>query len=257
MIAGSREGSLREIGMQTEFYRALAPVYDELFPVDETVLAFLASSVADRSLAVVDVACGTGGYTEALGSRGLDVLGIDCDHTMIETGRRIREPRYASKLREHDMRRVDALTGSPFGTLFCIGNSISHLPGTEHIEAAIDAFARALAPGGILVFQCVDMEAITIGGERRLPIIETPIWRFLRTYERTSDLETRFRAELVDRRTGESVPIEQRLVHPRAQWYIDALERAGFTDVEVYGGFSLQSAGPDSWVRVYRAARIT
>jgi SAM-dependent methyltransferase len=94
---------------------------------------------------VLDAGCGTGRIARELARRGVDVVGVDLDDTMLSTARR-----KAPELTWHcaDLASIDL--GGTFDVILLAGNVMIFLtPGTE--SAVVSNLARHLAPGGRLV----------------------------------------------------------------------------------------------------------
>jgi SAM-dependent methyltransferase len=95
---------------------------------------------------VLDAGCGTGRVAIELARRGLDVVGVDVDPSMLDRAR--------AKAPELDWRLVDLATdpvdGDPFDLVLMAGNVVLFTPpGTE--PAVVATAAAALLPGGRLV----------------------------------------------------------------------------------------------------------
>jgi SAM-dependent methyltransferase len=94
---------------------------------------------------VLDAGCGTGRVARELARRGLEVVGVDVDPSMIAVARR--------KAPELDWRLGDLATVDLARTFECVvmaGNVMLFVaPGTE--PAVVANLARHLAPGGRLV----------------------------------------------------------------------------------------------------------
>ena len=94
---------------------------------------------------VLDAGCGTGRVAIELARRGVDVVGVDADPSMIETATR-RAP--DSTWVRADMAAVDLRR--EFDVVVMAGNvPLFTLPGTE--RALVAGCARHLGPGGALV----------------------------------------------------------------------------------------------------------
>ena len=94
---------------------------------------------------VLDAGCGTGRVGRELARRGLDVVGVDLDSSMLATARR-KAPLVDWRLA--DLATVD-LAGS-FDVAVMAGNVMIFLaPGSE--QAVVANLARHLNPGGLLI----------------------------------------------------------------------------------------------------------
>ena len=94
---------------------------------------------------VLDAGCGTGRIARELARRGVAVVGVDLDETMLSTARR-KAPDL--EWRCADLASIDL--GRTFDVILLAGNVMIFLtPGTEH--AVMTNLARHLAPGGRLI----------------------------------------------------------------------------------------------------------
>ena len=94
---------------------------------------------------VLDAGCGTGRVAIELARRGLDVVGVDLDPSMLEVAR-AKAPDLAWV--QGDLAEVDL--GRTFDAVVLAGNVMIFLaPGTE--AAVVSNLARHLVPGGHLV----------------------------------------------------------------------------------------------------------
>jgi len=106
--------------------------------------AFVAS-LEPRPATVLDAGCGTGRVAMELARRGVEVVGVDVDPTMLATARRLAP--------DLDWREADLAAfglGRRFDVVVLAGNVVHFVrPGTE--AAVIAHCASHVAPGGALV----------------------------------------------------------------------------------------------------------
>ena len=104
-----------------------------------------------RPATVLDAGCGTGRVAIELHRRGLDVVGVDLDRSMLETA--------CEKAPDVEWFRADLSTlrltsdrgrARRFHVVLCAGNVLIFLePGTE--AATVERLAEHLVPGGLLI----------------------------------------------------------------------------------------------------------
>jgi SAM-dependent methyltransferase len=96
---------------------------------------------------LLDVACGTGKHLELL--RGeFDCEGVDLDEGLLGLAR---ERLPGLPLHQGDMRTLDL--GRTFDAVTCLFSSIGFVGSIDGLHAAAQAFARHLAPGGVLLVE--------------------------------------------------------------------------------------------------------
>jgi SAM-dependent methyltransferase len=109
---------------------------------------------------VLDAACGTGLDLAALVRRGHHVVGADASPAMLQEARRRVDADLAcctwAELPDH--------VRGPFAAVLCVGNSLPHLPTSAARRGALAAFASLLAPGGLLIVDSHDWEAVHAAG---------------------------------------------------------------------------------------------
>ena len=144
-------------------YESLAPYYD-LFTADsayEPVLAAIERWAQEHGLRgkrLLDVACGTGKSFEPLLAKGYAVTGCDLSPAMIAEARR--KWGEVVDLVVADMRFLP--WSGEFDFVTCLDDSLNYLLTGADLRAALTSFARAVRPGGVVVF-----DTNTIGAYRR------------------------------------------------------------------------------------------
>jgi SAM-dependent methyltransferase len=97
---------------------------------------------------VLDAGCGTGRVSLELARRGVDVVGVDVDRSMLaEARRRAPEPGAVTWV-EADLARLEL--GRSFDVVLLAGNVPLFCPESDR-PALLAACARHVAPGGVLI----------------------------------------------------------------------------------------------------------
>jgi len=203
---------------------------------------------------VLDVACGSGMHAIALAQRGYDVTGADLSAPMIE---RARENAAAAGC---EVRFVVAgfgelleKVGGGFDALLCLGNSLPHVLTAEALDATLTDFAAVLLPGGLLLIQNRNFDAVMANRERWMaPQAHREgrrEWLFIRFYDFNPDDTLTFNVVTLRRQgMGEwAQQVETTMLRP---WLHDELSRAitaaGFGSLNCYGGMSGAPFDPET-----------
>lgn len=156
------------------FYGEFAWAYDYLIarPVAEEC-AGMAAALARRGVgpgaSLLDAGCGTGRYAVELARRGFVVTGIDrSPELLVEARRRPVEADTCVRFESGDLLALP--TGRGFDAIVCRG-VLNDLVETADRAAVFGAFARALWPGGALLFDVRDWDA-SVAGKTAQPVSE-------------------------------------------------------------------------------------
>jgi SAM-dependent methyltransferase len=116
---------------------------------------------------VLDAACGTGMHAIALAQRGYQVVGTDFSAGMIARAR-ANAARLGVDVRFEvaGFGALDAQLDTDFDALLCLGNSLPHVLTPEDLAAALADFAAVLRPGGLLLIQNRNFDAVLAARER-------------------------------------------------------------------------------------------
>jgi glycine/sarcosine N-methyltransferase len=214
---------------------------------------------------VLDAACGTGMHTLALARRGYAALGADLSPGMIARARanaaaaEVDVPFEVAGFGE-----LNARVGTGFDALLCLGNSLPHLLTPSDLAAALADFAACLRPGGLVLIQNRNFDAVLSRGERWMDPqthqegnVE---WLFLRFYDFESDGTLAFNLVTL-RREGSDAWSQQvaatRLWPLRQEELIAALSPAGFGEVTCWGDMQGASFDPARSPNLVVTARRT
>jgi SAM-dependent methyltransferase len=245
-------------------YDAFSSEYDRFVNWDNRLafeLPFLERQLTaldgPRGLRVLDAACGTGMHALALARLGCLSAGADLSQGMVE---RARANAASTGL---DVSFLQAGFGAlsaafaphSFDALLCLGNSLPHLLSPGEVAAALRDFAACLRPGGLLVLQNRNFDAVMAKRERWMDpqgyTAEGVERIFLRFYDYLPgdlidfNIVTLRRAEDGSwRQQVSTTRLAPLLLDPLVQ----ALERTGFGQVTAYGGlngspFDAQNSG--------------
>lgn len=154
-----------------EFYDQLSRYYDYIFPARAQTTEFLAGQFGNPPQKLLDVACGTGGYSLALAEKGYAVTGVDLSEQMIARAREKAGENFRVEFLQGDMRELEGIEGKYDGA-FCLGNSFVHLLTREDMHAALNAISGKLRSRGKLIIQTVNYDWVLKFHVKQLPAIE-------------------------------------------------------------------------------------
>jgi len=206
--------------------------------------AQLSSAGTGTGARVLDAACGTGQHVLALVGRGFAAAGADLSPAMIEKARQ--NAAQAGLWARFEAVGFGALAQTfgqySFNALLCLGNSLPHLLSPGALQDALLDFSRVLAPGGLLILQNRNFDAVMRSRQRWMePQAQREAdreWLFLRFYDFEADGLITFNI-LSLRREGDKPWTQQvhttrlrPLLHAEL---VAALDAAGFDGVETFG----------------------
>jgi SAM-dependent methyltransferase len=234
-------------------YDALSVDYDRFVNWEARLafeLPFLEQQLGNPPGRVLDAACGTGMHAIALARRGWSAAGADLSPAMIA---RARENVAAAGL---DLPFVAAGFGKlapafqaephlPFDAVLCLGNSLPHLLSPVALGEALADFAACLRPGGRLILQSRNFDAVLAQRERWMePQSQREgerEWLFVRFYDYDPDGLITFNIMTLFREGGtawQQRVATTRLWPQRQTEVVAALSAAGFGEVTCYGGLN-------------------
>jgi SAM-dependent methyltransferase len=208
----------------------------------------LLATVADGNARILDAACGTGMHAIALAQRGHTCAGADLSAPMVERARAnaaaagVNIPFVA----EGFGGLAASFAEASFDAVLCLGNSLPHLLTPAELTDALADFAACLRPGGLLLIQNRNFDAVLAARQRWMEPQAyrdgEHEWLFLRFYDFDPDGLITFNITTLQRATSESA-WEQSVTSTRLRPLLHdeltaALLWAGFDHVTAYGGLN-------------------
>ena len=197
--------------------------------------------------AILDAACGTGMHAIELARRGYRTAGADLSPKMVEKARvnadeagvdAVFKPAGFTHLAESFTNEAIF----PFDALICLGNSLPHLTIEGDIRKALADFNACLRPGGLLILQNRNFDAVMAKKERWIGPQSrregSREWLFLRFYDFDADGLITFNIVRLNHEADKpwTQNISSVRLFPLMQEKLtQMLEETGFTDLHYYG----------------------
>lgn len=198
-----------------------------------------------RSTRVLDAACGTGMHAIALAKAGYATCGADLSSGMIARARNnAQSAGVDARFTAVGFGGLEGEFGSgQFDAVLCLGNSLPHLLNPQELLAALRDFAACLRPGGLLLIQNRNFDAVMVKRDRWMePQAHREgekEWLFVRFYDFTAQGLIQFNI-LTLTREGQAdwrQQLTSTMLYPLVESELFAgLSQAGFTRLEAFGG---------------------
>ena len=223
------------------FYTEIAKYYDYIFPTGKMQLQLITESAGRRPKDILDVACGSGGYSKSLSDMGYFVTAIDLDEKMVQS---LKEKDDKINARVLNMLNIDELNQT-FDLIFCIGNSLVHLNSLDEIRVFIQSCKKNLEYNGKLIMQIVNYDRILAKNIKELPTIknEEKDLTFERYYSYLVE-EHRINFKTILTVDGKVLDNDVILFPIKSTELKEILEDVGFTNIEFYGSFKKDKYEP-------------
>lgn len=164
-----------------EFYTAIREYYDELFPLNDSVVQFFIklhqeyiASVINKPIPLfrfLGIGCATGNLENRLSAQGFDITGIDKNSKMIETANR-RMKRASSLLRFFEMSTIEMnrfLKKESFNLISCIDDTLPYISDETLLRKFFHDTRTLLAPSGKFVIQTINYDFLQKTKQTYLP----------------------------------------------------------------------------------------
>jgi SAM-dependent methyltransferase len=245
--------------MANAMYDSLSSDYDRFvnwqnrLPLELPFIIKQLQQVNARS--VLDAATGTGMHAIALAQLGYQATGTDISSGMIQKARA--NANFAGTQVQFEVAGFGALTNTfgahYFDALLCLGNSLPHLLSRSELDAALLDFALSLEPGGLLLIQNRNFDAVMHHRERWMdPQSHSEAGSeriFQRFYDFDPDGLLTFNMVIL-KREGQgnwSQNVVSSRLRPLLQdELVSALSQAGFEGITSFGNLNGDAFDPES-----------
>ncbi|QNU65977.1 class I SAM-dependent methyltransferase [Ruminiclostridium herbifermentans] len=222
------------------FYEQISQYYDYIFPTGNEQVRFIKEVAGKPPKTILDIACGTGGYSLELAKQGYELTASDIDAEMVRQ-LRIKSETVGKPIEsiQANMLDLESKIFCKFDVVFCIGNSIVHLKNLEQIKSFICSTHNLLNTGGSLILQIINFDRVLLKNIKSLPTItdESIGLTFERNYSYNKQQHSiYFNTKLtVDNKSFENeIPLYPLLEEELLQ----AVTDAGFKNVNLFGDFA-------------------
>lgn len=123
-----------------------------------------------RVQSVLDVACGTGRHALLFARWGLKVTGADLSTNMIRRARENAAGNPSIRFIDAGFGELQKKAPGPYDAVTCLGNSLPHVLNEADLNEALADFHAVQNPGGLLILQNNNYDAILKGPRRFMPL---------------------------------------------------------------------------------------
>jgi 2-polyprenyl-3-methyl-5-hydroxy-6-metoxy-1,4-benzoquinol methylase len=222
------------------FYQDISHYYDYIFPTGKEQVNFIREAAGSPPKTLLDIACGTGGYSIELARLGYEVTAADIDPAMV-MGLKSKLVNQDFKINciQAGMLNLEKEIHSRFDLAFCIGNSLVHLDGKAEVQEFFKSVKKLLKKEGKLVIQIINFDRILNKSVKELPVIKNDdiglvFERYYRYEEHKNKVYFRTVLTVEDKRIENEIPLLPLL----SQQAENMLKDAGFRNVKFFADFT-------------------
>jgi glycine/sarcosine N-methyltransferase len=221
------------------FYEEISKYYDYIFPVGEAQIKLIERTAGEPPRRLLDIACGSGGYSIELAKKGYEVTAVDLDTQMVnELKKKVSRQGLSISALQGNMLELDKILGSKYDVAFCIGNSLVHLEGDEEIGMFLNQVRNLISESGSIVIQIINYDRVLENNVRSLPTIENREigLKFQRIYGYDSDRNKILFKTILE---AEEKKLENEIeLYPLlSKTLVELLRNSGFSEIKLYGDF--------------------
>jgi SAM-dependent methyltransferase len=149
-------------------YNDIADIYLEIFPLNQAFLDFLRGYLGNPGSAVLDLGCGPGDYVDVLTCEGYQGVGIDSSEVMITQAQALKQGAFYN-LSFGEINKIARTRIQSFDCAYCVGNSLSYLPGKD-LTPFLNDVSKLLKPFGTFILQVVNWDKLQQAMSSDFPI---------------------------------------------------------------------------------------
>jgi|Deesub1362B_J571_1020462.scaffolds.fasta_scaffold10583_3 SAM-dependent methyltransferase len=225
------------------FYDALAPEYDRMVRFQQRVEAETQNlqAIVERFgiRRAVDAGCGTGLHAIVLARLGVKVTAVDVSREMVERAR-ANADHLSVEIDWHTaaFEKLPQIVTAPVDALFCLGNTLAHIPPGLPLRRQLDVFQGVLKARGVLILQLLNYTRILREKERVVDVRRVGRQIFIRFYDFLPG-GLRFNLMILEENgTDLHHRLQSVSLFPhRFPELKAALRKAGFSTVEAFAGW--------------------
>ncbi|MFD3156991.1 class I SAM-dependent methyltransferase [Haloimpatiens sp. FM7330] len=221
------------------FYEEISKYYDFIFPIGKEKINFIKKVAGEKPKDLLDVACGTGGYSLELSKQGYNVTAVDLDYKMVEELRnKSLNNNLDINILQGNMLELNQKLNSKYDLVFCIGNSLVHLNEEKEIEKFFKEIKSLLKKGGSLVIQIINYDRVLMHNVNFLPTIENKDVgiKFKRIYNYDKNTN-KVLFKTILQVNGKEIENEIALYPILSKDIIKLLRSSGFESIQLFGDF--------------------
>ena len=229
------------------FYEKFADSYDDMInwsarlSSEKDSLKNLFKETGTKS--ILDAGCGTGIHSVLFSKFGLKVVALDNNPSMLEIAQRNIEKYKVSKIKliEGEFTDVSKTAKGPFDCVACLGNSLPHLVDDDDLIHALKEFRSILKPGGYTLIQMVHFDHYLDSADSAVAVSDGirngREVTFRRHYE-FKGTKVFFHVSIYSRKHREMLENYSTPLNAiRKDLMVTFMERAGFSDIDVWSNF--------------------
>jgi ubiquinone/menaquinone biosynthesis C-methylase UbiE len=238
-------------------YESFAVRYDWMNLQDSARKAFFRQLFEKHSVSdVLDCACGTGTDLIMFHSLGRGVAGSDLSNAMLrQAQKKLKDAGLDSPLKKADFRKLETHFRQQFDAVVCLTNSINEVLEESEVLRALRSMKAVLRPGGILVFDQGQSDAMMKNPPRFDPIVNNRDFSRLFVLDYSTDVmqvnifdfvHTEEKSEFYDTTVNVAIRLKN-------DWE-RILSEVGFSNIQYYGDLDFTPYDKDTSRRLIAVA---